>query len=90
MSLRHGILIGQTYSEKAADSIITILYLDHIGLHVQEHSQGFLEIPKSLVSAKGITAQAPSKRLDTQQRQQQQLNLLDSADCCSNSDSDSF
>jgi hypothetical protein len=48
-----GIFIGQTQTEKVADLILTIPCLDHIDLGIQEHTPGYLVIPKNLVIVKG-------------------------------------
>jgi hypothetical protein len=50
--------------------------LDRIGLGIQEHTPGFLEIPNNRAIAKAITALELIPQWDTQQQQQQQQSLL--------------
>jgi hypothetical protein len=71
-----GIYIGRTQPEKEADSILTIQCLDRVQLGIQEHTPGFLAIPKNRVIAKSTNAPELIPQLDTQQQQQQQQSLF--------------
>ena len=62
--------------ERAADLILMIQCLDHIGLSIRKHILGSPVTPRNLAIVMDIITQAPTRQSDTQQMYQQQLSLL--------------